>query len=78
MQLIGGVRKAYRVERELVEVLAELKCAAMTHLFTRGLRGEAQKETEIGLVPESWDVTSLGAHHTVVSGGTPSRSNPTF
>ncbi|HCI3156781.1 restriction endonuclease subunit S [Pseudomonas aeruginosa] len=78
VQLIGGVRKAYRVERELVEVLAELKCAAMTHLFTRGLRGEAQKETEIGLVPESWDVTSLGAHHTVVSGGTPSRSNPTF
>jgi len=28
----------------------------MRELFTRGLRGEAQKETEIGPVPESWDV----------------------
>ena len=28
-------------------------------LFTRGLRGEAQKEREIGLVPESWEVELL-------------------
>ena len=31
----------------------------MRELFTRGLRGESQKETEIGLVPESWDVPRL-------------------
>ena len=31
-----------------------LKRAAMRELFTHGLRGEAQKETEIGPVPESW------------------------
>jgi type I restriction enzyme, S subunit len=37
-----------------------LKRAAMRALFTRGLRGEAQKETEIGLVPESWEVVKLG------------------
>ncbi len=29
----------------------------MRELFTRGLRGEAQKETEIGPVPESWDAS---------------------
>jgi len=58
--------------------LQELKRTAMTSLFTRGLRDEAQKETEIGLVPESWEFDLLGAHHTVVSGGTPSRSNPSF
>jgi len=62
----------------LLEMLQELKRAAMSRLFTRGLRGEAQKETEIGLVPESWEFDSLGAHHTVVSGGTPSRSNSSF
>ena len=37
----------------------ELKKAAMRELFTRGLRGEAQKETEIGLVPESWDAVTF-------------------
>jgi type I restriction enzyme S subunit len=65
-------------EIELLRVTEELKRATMTHLFTRGLRGEAQKETGIGLVPESWALDLLGAHHTVVSGGTPSRSNPAF
>jgi type I restriction enzyme, S subunit len=38
----------------------DLKRAAMREVFTRGLRGEAQKQTEIGLVPESWTYTSLG------------------
>jgi type I restriction enzyme S subunit len=55
-----------------------LKRTAMNALFTRGLRGEPQKETEIGLVPERWEVSTLGAHHSVVSGGTPSRANPAF
>ena len=31
-----------------------LKRTAMRSLFTRGLRGEALKETEIGPLPESW------------------------
>ena len=38
-----------------------LKRAAMRTLFTRGLRGEAQKETEIGSVPESWEPTSAAS-----------------
>ena len=36
-----------------------LKRAAMRKLFTYGLRGEAQKETEIGPVPESWEVRAI-------------------
>lgn len=39
---------------------SSLKRAAMQQLFTRGLRGEVQKETEIGLVPDSWKVGPLG------------------
>ena len=34
----------------------------MRELFTRGLRGEAQKETEIGLMPESWSVQPLSRY----------------
>ena len=37
-----------------------LKRAAMKKLFTHGLRGEAQQETEIGPVPESWELVSIG------------------
>lgn len=38
----------------------KLKRACMHELFRRGLRGEPQKDTEIGPVPEGWDVVELG------------------
>ena len=47
-------------EDEAVRIAQALKRAVMRTLFTHGLRGEAQKETEIGLVPESWEVSTLG------------------
>lgn len=66
VRLIGGARTAYRIEHELMEVSIELKRAAMTFLFMRGMRGEAQKTTEIGLVPESWKVKRLDSLARVV------------
>lgn len=38
-----------------------LKRVAMRELFTRGLRGEPRKATEIGPVPQSWDVVDFGS-----------------
>lgn len=45
-------------KRELSD-WSNLKYAITHKLFTCGLRGEAQKETEIGLVPESWKIKPL-------------------
>lgn len=72
------IQTAMTVEDKAAENTQGLKRATMARLFTCGLRDEAPKETDIGLVPESWEVASLGSHHIVVSGGTPSRSNPAF
>lgn len=76
--VLDCVESSARLETAALENTQELKRAAMRELFTRGLRGEAQKETEIGLVPESWELASIGSHHSVVSGGTPSRGNPAY
>lgn len=46
-------------EGHTVETAQEIKRAAMRELFTRGLRGEPQKDTEIGPVPESWNVATI-------------------
>ncbi len=46
-------------QRELV-LERERKAALMEYLFTHGTRGEATKQTEIGEIPESWHVTTLG------------------
>jgi type I restriction enzyme S subunit len=50
----------------------------MQELFTRGLRGEAKRETEIGLVPESWDVVPLGSLGRVGNGSTPKKTVPEY
>lgn len=63
-----------RLETRALESAQELKRAAMTCLFTRGLRGEAQKETEIGLVPKSWEPRTVLELCEIWSGGTPRKS----
>ncbi|MEK0085797.1 restriction endonuclease subunit S [Benzoatithermus flavus] len=55
-------------QSELLKELANLKRAAMRELFTRGLRGEPQKDTEIGPVPESWEIARLDSVASVRAG----------
>ena len=71
--VLSRVRDAIKVQDRGLATAQALKRAAMHTLFTRGLRGEARKETEIGPVPESWELKLISDHFTVVSGGTPSR-----
>ena len=60
--MLGMLNDAHRSgQKQRAQSANELKRAAMRELFTRGLRGEAQKETEIGLMPESWNVEPLGS-----------------
>ena len=58
--VLSLVRSAVLVQKKCEDAARALKRAAMQTLFTRGLRGEAQKETEIGPLPESWEVSTLG------------------
>ncbi len=57
---LSRIRKAIKTHAQSVELARDLKRAAMQTLFSRGLRGEAQRETEIGSVPESWNLRPLG------------------
>ena len=66
-------RSAILGQRRCEEATQALKRAAMHTLFTRGLRGEPQKETEIGAVPESWEVVPLEDCAVVQTGATKGR-----
>ncbi len=55
------IKHASAGERACERAAVALKRAALYALFARGLRGEAQKETEIGPAPQSWDIKRLGA-----------------
>lgn len=53
------VRTSILHQSQCARTATILKRATMQQLFTRGLRGEAQKETEIGPMPESWGIYPL-------------------
>lgn len=65
---LAKVREAIRVHDKAAATAQELKRAAMRELFTRGLRGEPQKETEIGPAPESWQIKAIGHVFEIVQG----------
>ncbi len=59
--VLGVVQRAMEQQERLLALTAELKKALMHQLFTAGLRGETQKQTDIGRLPESWEVVKLGS-----------------
>lgn len=57
---LAELRRSINVHDRATTTMLELKRSVMHKLFTCGLRGEPQKETEIGLVPGSWEINALG------------------
>ncbi|MDY6949320.1 MAG: restriction endonuclease subunit S, partial [Pseudomonadota bacterium] len=64
----------------VIEQLQVVKRSIMQELLTRGLPGRHTrfKKTEIGEIPEEWQQVTLGAAGRWLSGGTPSKQDPTL
>jgi type I restriction enzyme S subunit len=76
--LINGLEK-------LIAKKQDIKIATMQQLLTGKTRlpgfseGKGYKQTELGEIPEDWDVLPFGSiAEKIVGGGTPSRSNPLY
>lgn len=67
-QVLSTVQRAIQAQERIIEKTTELKKALMHKLFTEGLHNESQKRTEIGLVPESWELVKLETTGEVVYG----------
>ena len=57
--ILSTVQRAIEAQERIIQITTELKKALMHKLFTEGLRNEPQKQTEIGPIPESWEVNRL-------------------
>jgi type I restriction enzyme S subunit len=77
-RILTVVQEAIAQQERLLKLTSELKQALLRQLFTSGLRGEPHKQTEIGPVPESWDVVPLGSLAKVGNGSTPKRDNESY
>lgn len=65
---LGLIRAAIFGQHKALQVTKLLKEATTRYLFRRGLRGEAQKNADIGHIPESWQMKSLGEVAEIVYG----------
>jgi type I restriction enzyme S subunit len=57
--VLWKMQRAIATQDRLIAATRDLKQSAMQHLFTHGLRGEPLKDTEIGLMPSSWEPVSV-------------------
>jgi len=53
------IQKAIEIQESIIEKTRELKKSTLHYVFTHGLLGEKLKETEIGPIPESWDLGTI-------------------
>lgn len=74
VRALAWVRSAIGTHGQASAVAHELKRAALRELFTRGLRNEPQKRSEIGPTPESWNPIRVGDIGEIVTGTTPKTS----
>ena len=68
--ILSTVQRAIEAQERIIKTTTELKKTLMHKLFTEGLRNEPPKQTEIGPVPESWEVVKIGDVFKFTSGKT--------
>ncbi|MDR4485642.1 MAG: restriction endonuclease subunit S [Nitrospirales bacterium] len=73
--VLGLVQQAIEQQKRLIALTTELKKTLLHKLFTEGLHGEPQKQTDIGPIPQSWEVVPLGSLAKIGNGSTPKRDN---
>ena len=81
--VLDGVKSAVRVQDKLIEKTKELKRSLMQKLFREGApsfsKGRKLKKTEIGEIPENWEVMRLGeVASKIKAGGTPNTEEKKF
>lgn len=57
--VLSKIQQAIEQQDKIMQITKELKKSLMNKFFTEGLHGEEQKETEIGMMPKSWDVVKI-------------------
>ena len=76
--VLGAIQEAKIARQKEIALERERKAALMDYLFSHGTKGEPRKQTEIGEIPESWEVVEIGDIGNVVTGNTPKTTVPEY
>ena len=67
--VLQTIQEANAARQRELTLERERKAALMDHLFSHGTKGEPRKQTEIGEIPESWEVVELGNYSELITKG---------
>ena len=76
--ILSQIQKAIEIQDKLIKKTNELKQATMKQLFTYGVKGKKTKQTEIGEIPENWNLYPISEIGKVITGTTPKTSNKEY
>lgn len=74
--ILSMVQQAMESQERIIKTTTKLKSTLMHKLFTEGLHDGPQKQTEIGPVPENWEVVALGDLLIIAQYGMSVKGNP--
>ena len=69
--ILQTIQEAKSTRQREIELERECKATLLDHLFSHGTKGEPRKETEIGEIPESWEVVRLEEATEIIMGQSP-------
>lgn len=75
-RVLRRIERGIDVQNHQLRASEDLKRATMRELFARGLRGEAQKESEIGSFPESWTIVPFPDACSIARGQVDPKADP--
>ena len=82
VRILDTIQSAVEVQEKIIEKTKELKKSLMAELFKYGApsfrKGRKLKKTEIGEIPEDWEVVRIKDVGSVITGTTPSTSVKEF
>jgi type I restriction enzyme, S subunit len=82
VKILDTIQEAIDIQEKIIEKTKELKKSLMAELFKYGApsfrKGRKLKKTEIGEIPENWEVVRIKDVGSVITGTTPSTSVKEF
>ncbi|ETA69406.1 restriction endonuclease S subunit [Methanolobus tindarius DSM 2278] len=78
VETIWSIQDNIEKNNEVISVAVKLKCGLLNKLLTKGIGHEKFKKTEIGSIPEKWNIYPLSDVITIIGGGTPKTTNPEY
>ena len=74
--VLRTIQEAKAARQREIELERERKAALMDYLFSHGTKGEPRKQTEIGEIPESWEVVEFAKTVEIAGGQVDPRQEP--